>query len=93
MNFLPGYYPRYSPSQSEYRVPNMGTWGYIIAYCYADSTYLKDAQKYVTKESKKSLTEPTKCVNCREAHPANATLCKEYVTRLELITSRNVYTA
>lgn len=71
----------------------MGTWGYIIAYCYADSTYLKNAQKYVTKESKKSLTEPTKCVNCREAHPANATLCKEYVTRLELITSRNVYTA
>ncbi|KAL2746178.1 gag-like protein [Vespula maculifrons] len=67
--------------QSLLYVPNMGTWGYIIAYCYADSTYLKDAQKYVTKESKKSLTEPTKCVNCREAHPANATLCKEYVTR------------
>lgn len=68
-------------------------WGHVTTNCYADPVCLKCAEQHLTKDCKKPRTEPAKCANCDEPHPANATICKEYRKRLEQFTNRRQKTS
>lgn len=57
-------------------------WGHSTINCHADPVCLKCAEEHLTKECKKPVSEPAKCINCGKDYPANATICEAYKKRL-----------
>ncbi|KOC58985.1 RNA-directed DNA polymerase from mobile element jockey, partial [Habropoda laboriosa] len=53
---------------------------------------LKCPEQHLTKDCKQTKETPAKCINCGSDHPANATICKEYLKRLSAIETKSNYT-
>lgn len=61
---------------------NCQEWGHSTTNCFAEPACLKCAGKHHTRECTKPRTDPAKCVNCNNNHPANATICITYQNRI-----------
>lgn len=66
-------------------------WEHATINCYAEPACLKCAEGHLTKDCKKPIELPAKCVNCGLNHPANATICQNYQIKLKIIENRNKF--
>lgn len=57
-------------------------WEYATSNCFRQPKCLKCAESHLTRTCQKPTTEKAKCANCKEDHPANATICPIYKEKL-----------
>lgn len=57
-------------------------WGHATSNCFRPHRCLKCAAAHPTHTCTKPKTEPATCANCGKDHPANATICRVYLSKL-----------